>query len=124
MNKKSLHSAEQIANEFNSFFTNVGLSLEKNIPPVLTSFTEYLMSFNDAISDSDLTTEEYKTAFKSLKRNKAAGIDTINSNIVLDTYDEIKDILFLIFKTSLQQGTFPSKLKIAKVTPLFKLGDA
>ena len=123
MNKKSLHSAEQIANEFNSFFTNEGPSLEKNIPPVLTSFTEYLMSFNDAISDSDLTTEEYKTAFKSLKRNKAAGIDTINSNIVLGTYDEIKDILFLIFKTSLQQGTFPNKLKIAKVTPLFKLGD-
>ena len=66
---------------------------------------EYLMSFNDAISNSDLTTEEFETTFKSLKRNKAAGIDTINSNAVLDTYDEIKDILFLIFKSSLQQGT-------------------
>ena len=98
MNKKSLHSAEQIANEFNSFFTNVGPSFAKNIPPVLTSFTEYLMSFNDAISDSDLTTEGHETAFKSLKRNKAAGIDIINSNIVLDTYDEIKDILFLILR--------------------------
>ena len=82
------------------------------------------MSFNDAISDYDLKTEEFETAFKSLKRNKAAGIDTINSNIVLDTYDEIKDILFLIFKNSVQPGTFPNTLKIAKVTPLFKLGDA
>ena len=107
-------------NEFNSFFTNVGLSLAKDIPPVSTRFTEYLTSFNDAISDSDLTTEEFETAFKSLKRNKAAGVDTINSNIVLDTYDEIKYILFLIFEISLQQGTFPNKLKIAKVTPLFK----
>ena len=62
------------------------------------------MSFNDAISDSDLTTEEFETAFKSLKRNKAAGIDTINSNIVLDTYDGIKDLLFLTLKTSFQQG--------------------
>ena len=62
-NKKSLHSAEQIANEFNSFFTNVGLSLAKNIPSVSTSFAEYLMSFNDAISDSDLTTEEFETDF-------------------------------------------------------------
>ena len=51
-------------------------------------------------------------------------MDTINSNIVLDTYDEIKDFLFLIFKTSLQQATFPNMLKIAKVTPLFKSGDA
>ena len=124
INKKLLHSMEQIANEFNSFLMNGGPSLAKNIPLVPTSFTEYLMSFNDAISDSDLTTEEFETAFKSLKHKKAAGIDTINSNIVLDTYDEIKDILFLIFKTSFKQGTFPNKLKIAKVTPLFKLGDA
>ena len=82
------------------------------------------MPFNDALSDSDFTTEELKTDFKSLKHNKVAGIDTINSNIVLDTYDEIKDILFLIVKTSLQQDTFLSKLKIAKATPLFKSRDA
>ena len=50
-------------------------------------------------------TEKFETTFKSLKRNKAAGVGTINSNKVLDTYDEIKDILFLIFKSSLQQGT-------------------
>ena len=42
INKKSLHSAEQIANEFNSFFTNLGPSLAKSIPPVSTRFTEYL----------------------------------------------------------------------------------
>ena len=81
------------------------------------------MSFNDTIGDSDLTTEEFETAFKSLKRNKVAGTDTINSSIVLDTYNEIKDVLFLIFKTSLQQVTFPDKLKIVKVTPLSKSGD-
>ena len=67
-------------NEFNSFFTNVGPSLAKNIPPVSTGFAEYLMSFNDAISNSNLTTQEFETVFKSLIRNKAAGIDTINSN--------------------------------------------
>ena len=87
-----MHSAEKSANEFNSFFTNVGPSLAKNIQPVSTSFIEYLKSFNDSISNSDLTTEEFETVFKLLIRNKAAGIDTINSNIVLDTYDEIKDI--------------------------------
>ena len=125
MNKKSLHTTEQITNERNSFFTNLDPFLAKNIPPVSTSFTEYLMSFNDAISDSDLTTEELEAAFKSLKRNKVAGINSINSNIVLDTYDEMKDILFLIFfKTSLQQGTFPNKLKTAKITPLLTSGDA
>ena len=69
----SLYSAELIENEFNTFFENIGPSLTKNIPPVSTGFTEHLMSFNDSISDSDLTTEEFEIAFKSLKSNKAAG---------------------------------------------------
>ena len=50
------------------------------------------MSFNNVISDSDLTTEEFETALKPLKHNKVAGIDTTNLTMVLDTYDEIKDI--------------------------------
>ena len=33
------------------------------------------------------------------------------------------DILFLIFKTSLRQGTFPNRYKIPSVTRLFKSGD-
>ena len=82
------------------------------------------MFFNDTISDFDLTTEEFETTFRSLKHNKTADKESINSNINLDTYDQIKDILFLIFKTFLQQGTFPNMLKIAKVTPLFKSHDA
>ena len=69
------------------------------------------MSITDSIRDPD---------FKSWTRNKTGGIDTINSNIVLNTCDETKDI----FKTSLQQGTFPNKIKIANVTPLFKSNDA
>ena len=48
--------------------------------------------FFDAINNSYLTIEEFETSFKFLKRNKAAGI---NSNIVLDTYDKIQDILSL-----------------------------
>ena len=64
----------------------------KNIQPVSTSFTEYLKSFNDAISDSDLTTEEFETALESLKHNKVVSIDIIDSNMILDTYDEIKNI--------------------------------
>ena len=71
-----------------------------------------------------MTTEKFETAFKFRKYNKVSSKDNINLNIVLDTYHKIKDILFSIIKTSLQQGTFPNKLKISKVTPLFKSGDA
>ena len=45
------------------------------------------------------------------------GLSSLNKlqGIVLDTYDEIKYIYFLIFKTSLQQDTFSNMLKIVKI---------
>ena len=58
-----------------------------------------------------------------LDRNKAAGFDDLCNNIIIDAYDSLKNILFHVFKVSIQQGIFPDSLKIAKVTPIFKSGD-
>ena len=66
-----------------------------------------------------LNFDEFEEAFKSLKRNKAAGFDDLSSNIIIDAYDSLKNILFHVFKVSMQQGIFPDSLKIAKVTPTF-----
>lgn len=73
--KKLMYYAEKIENQFNSFFTNVNPSLAEKIPPVSTNFTEYLIPFNESIRKFDLTTEEFETAFKSLKRSKAVGLE-------------------------------------------------
>ena len=43
------------------------------------------------IDHHDITLKEFETAYKSRKRNKASGIDDINSNIVLDFFEEFKD---------------------------------
>ena len=61
--------------------------------------------------------------FEETKRNKAPSFDDLSSNIVIDTHDNLKNILFHVFKVSIQPGTFPDSLKIAKVTPIFKSGD-
>ena len=64
----------------------------------------YLISFNKAITNSGLTNEEFETTFKSLKLNKATdatnatGITNTSSNIILDIYDKIENILFSVFK--------------------------
>ena len=70
----------------------------------------------------ELNFDEFEEAFKSLKRNKAAGFDDLSSNIIIDAYDSLKNILFHVFKVSIKQGIFPDSLKIAKVTPIFKSG--
>ena len=65
----------------------------------------------------DLKFDEFEEAFKSLKRNKAAG------NIITDAYDSLQNILFHVFKVSIEQRIFPDSLKTAKVAPIFKSGD-
>ena len=52
----------------------------------------------------DLKFDEFEEAFKSLKRNKAAGFDDLSNNVIIDAYDGLKNILFHIFKISSEQG--------------------
>ena len=66
----------------------------------------------------ELNFDEFEEAFKSLKRNKAAGFDDLSSNIIIDACNSLKNILFHVFKASIKQGIFPDSLKIAQVTPI------
>ena len=76
------------------------------------------------MTEKELTSEEFESAFKTLKTNKANGYDDINSNVVKDVYKELTEPLFHICKLSIRSGVFPNKMKIAKVTPLFKSDEA
>ena len=95
----------------------------KKIPNTEKIFQDFLTSHNETMQFEDLKFHKFEEAFKSLKRNKAAGFDDLSSNIIIDTYDSLKNIQFHVFKVSIQQGIFPDSLKIAKVTPIFKSGD-
>ena len=118
------YDAKTIAENFNTFFTNVGPKLAEKIPNVENHFTEYLTRSENQLENKELSFDEFEKAFKSLKRNKAAGYDEIDCNIVIDSYDHIKHQLYKKFQSSFKEGIFPDKLKIAKVTPLFKSGDS
>ncbi|XP_047132560.1 uncharacterized protein LOC124811255 [Hydra vulgaris] len=121
---KLITDSNEIAVELNNFFSSIGHNLSNKIPYVdNNSVDEFISSPNSTLNFSNLTYNEFEIAFKSLKRNKAVEPDDINGNIVIDSFNEIKDILFKVFKASITQGSFPNSLKIAKVTPIFKTGD-
>ena len=71
----------------------------------------------------NLTFEETEKHFNSTKRNNAAGYDDIDSNVILKTYDKVSYPLFMIFNSSINEDIFPKQLKIAKASPLFKIGN-
>ena len=74
-------------------------NLANKIPQVRKTSNQYFSHVDIQINDHDLNFQEFETAYKSLKRNKASHIDNVNSNIVSDFFEELKVLLFHIFLT-------------------------
>ncbi|XP_065683423.1 uncharacterized protein LOC136096171 [Hydra vulgaris] len=113
---------KDISEIFNHFFVNTGLNLPSKIKGSETSFQNYFNDFDSSLPDSNLTFDELETAIKSIKKNKAPGIDDISGNVVLYIFSVIRKPIFNIFSSSIKNGIVPDKLKIAKIVPIFKGG--
>ena len=87
------------------------------IPDIEKSFQDFLTSHNEKMQFEELNFDEFEEAFK------AAGFDDLSNNIIIDANDNLKKILFHVFKVSIKQEIFPESLKIAKVTPIFKSAE-
>ena len=91
VNKKvETFDKDYIANNFNTYFTQVRVNLAKDIPLSTTSFKMYLTEFSSSIETEILSNDKFEMAFKSLKADKSPDYDGISSNIVKHTYEEIK----------------------------------
>lgn len=115
-----------IANKFNSYYTNIGLELASNINlPENKSFKDYLK--NPTIQKFDFlkTTEnEIIKVIDKFKSKSSTGYDRVSNNLIKFVKKEICTPIMLIFNQTISTGMFPNALKIAKVSMLFKKGDA
>ena len=123
ISKKSITDKKIIADKFSEFFINIGSNLAAKILASNMNFDSYLPHVRTIFAGKSVTEEELKRAFFSLKANKTPGCDNINVNVVKKIYEELKTPLICIFNLSLSTGIFPDKLKIAKVSPIFKNGE-
>ena len=105
VDKTIIQNPQEIAKEFNKVFTSVGPTMVRKIPYTEKSFQDFLTPHNEKMQFEELNFNECEEAFKSLKQNKAAGFDYLSSNIIIDAYDSLKNILFHVFKVSIKQGT-------------------
>ena len=115
--KKEITDIKSIAENFNRYFTEIGATLTN------LNFHQYLEAYNITQQEKDLTVNELKDAFFSLKLNKSPGYDEVSFNVIKKCFGSLHKPLFHIFNVSLYNGTFPDELKIASATPLFKNGS-
>ena len=72
--------------------------------------------------NADITEEEVEAALKRLKRNKAAGVDGIRAEHILDASELLMNPLVQTFNQVLNQGVPPAWCT-GLIHPIFKTGD-
>ena len=70
-----------------------------------------------------LSMNELKDAFFSLKINKSLGYDDTGFNVLRKCFSSLCEPLKYLFNLSIEKGIFPDDLKITKVTPIYKADD-
>ena len=123
VNEVDIFDKRKIANEFNSFFTNIGSKLASKIPNASTTFESYINKPDSIMKIKQLSMNELKDAFFSLKINKSPGYDDISFNVVKKCFSSLCEPLKYLFNLSIEKGILPDDLKIAKETPIYKAED-
>ena len=110
-----------VASTFNDFFINIGPSLAKLIPTSTTDPISYLPQPNvSSLFLNPTTALEVINITASLKPTASCGYDDLSPRVIRSVINHIAVPLSKVFNLAFTTGSFPDKLKIAKVTPVFK----
>jgi hypothetical protein len=116
---------QQIAEEFNIFFSHIGKHISNSIPP---SSTDPLSFINTPVATPTLEfypcgPSQFIDLVKSFDNKSSPDLDGISINFIKKISVEIALPLSHIFSLSLSQGIFPEHFKTARVVPIFKTGN-
>ena len=119
--------SQTIANEFNTFFSNIPKNLHKKLPKMneknrLSKCLEFLK--NKKIMNNfhfeQTSIEEVLEIIKSFRKKSSTGIDNISPTVLKHFPPNILVCLVHIFNLSMSQGKFLRCFKIAKIVPIHK----
>ena len=96
----------KIANEFNTFFTNIGSKLTSKSPNTSATFKSYINKPDSIMETKQLSMNELKDASLSLKINKSPGYHDISFNVLKKCFSSLCKPLKYLFNLSLEKGIF------------------
>ena len=125
VNGNEITNTSEIANTFNTFFTNIGNELANKINYSGTKdFTYYLRNRqNQKFTLNEVNEQTVTRIIVNLPAKNSCGYDDISSIFLKRITTSIIKPLTIVINQVLNNGIFPDKLKIAKVVPIFKSGD-
>jgi len=113
-----------IANKFNTYFSQIGEDLANNLPPTPASYLDYLTPPNpDTFQLKPTNPIEILNLLQDLENTSSQGPDNLPSAFIKSIAVFIAHPLSEIINHSYQQAIFPDELEVAKVIPIFKSGN-
>ena len=127
VNGTTISDPQLIANKFNTFFANIGLTTSEGVPSSEHNFAYFLRksdrNYTNSLFFEPIHQEELINTVKLLKPKSSMGHDNISTKLLKYSIMHLAMPLTHIFNLSLTSGTVPNNMKIAKVVPIFKSGD-
>lgn len=121
---KCVENNAEIAEDFNTYFSSVGKNLQHTMKGSPKEALSYLGDLcKNKTNNLQHTNREELISIITNMKNVGHGVDNINAKIFKLTYNTILDKLVHFVNICLEQGTFPSRLKIAVIKPIYKSGD-
>jgi hypothetical protein len=124
-NGNILTDPTEIAEEFNEFFTDIGIKISESVRPTNAKPEDYMPNLQD-INNLELgNTNQVHICdiIKSLQPKSSCDIEGISTKLLKSLATEISWPLAHIFNLSLTTGVFPAKLKSSRTVPIFKAGN-
>ena len=121
---KNCTDPTDIANTFNTFFSNVGKKVQNSVYSRHVHFSQYLNNpSNNNFFTAPTCPNEVSELISTFQKNKANGPNSIPQEILQMARDTIACPLSDIINLSYASGKFPQKMKIAKIIPIHKKGS-
>ena len=123
-NKVSSNSSE-FPDIMNKYFSSIGHNLASKMPNPNKQFYEYLpkLSMADSFFFNPVSYTEIETDIMNIQLDKAHGLYSFPTRILRSAKHIISHPLSILINKSIEHGTYPSKLKLAKVIPVYKGDD-
>ena len=86
-------------------------------------FFHFIHSVNESFFFNAVSTYEVQEQISSIPGNKTYGLYSFPTFLLKLSKSIISPVLAMIINMSIEQGVYPSKLKMAKIVPIFKSGD-
>ena len=111
---------QDIANQMNTYFCEIGEKFQGAIPNSGYDYSRYQIRVENTLFLSPTSINEILNEIKKLNHRKSCGPDSIGTKVIKLCPMIFTENICVIYNKAIEIGKYPMALRVAKVIALFK----